>query len=66
MTRLPIVDFKKMEKVLRRLGFEAVRQKGAHIFYRHPMEEPQPFQIIREETSPAPDTGSPQRNRTIS
>jgi len=36
MTRLPIVDFKTMEKVLLYLGFQAVRQKGSHIFYRHP------------------------------
>jgi predicted RNA binding protein YcfA (HicA-like mRNA interferase family) len=25
-----------MEKVLLRLGFQAVRQKGSHVFYRHP------------------------------
>jgi predicted RNA binding protein YcfA (HicA-like mRNA interferase family) len=36
MTRLPIVDFKAMEKVLLGLGFEVVRQKGSHVFYRHP------------------------------
>lgn len=36
MSRLPIVNFKTMEKVLLRLGFEAVRQKGSHAFYRHP------------------------------
>ena len=36
MTRIPIVDFKKMEKVLLHLGFETVRQKGSHVFYRHP------------------------------
>ena len=36
MTRLPIVNFKTMEKVLLHLGFEAVRQKGSHVFYRHP------------------------------
>ena len=36
MTRLPIVGFKTMEKVLLRLGFEPVRQHGSHIFYRHP------------------------------
>ena len=35
MIRLPIVNFKTMEKVLLRLGFEAVRQKGSHVFYRH-------------------------------
>ena len=36
MSRLPIVNFKIMEKVPLRLGFEAVRQKGSHVFYRHP------------------------------
>ena len=36
MTRLPIVNFKTMEKVLISLGFERVRQKGSHVFYRHP------------------------------
>jgi predicted RNA binding protein YcfA (HicA-like mRNA interferase family) len=35
MSRLPIVNFKKMEKILHYLGFVAVRQKGSHIFYRH-------------------------------
>ena len=25
-----------MERVLRRLGFQAVRQRGSHVFYRHP------------------------------
>lgn len=36
MTRLPIVDFRTMEKVLLRLGFKRVRQRGSHVFYRHP------------------------------
>ena len=36
MTRPPIVDFKTMEKILLSLGFQAVRQKGSHVFYRHP------------------------------
>jgi predicted RNA binding protein YcfA (HicA-like mRNA interferase family) len=36
MTRLPIVDFKTMEKVLAALGFENTRRKGSHFFYRHP------------------------------
>lgn len=31
-----MVDFSRMEKVLLSLGFEAVRQKGSHVFYRHP------------------------------
>ncbi|MDO8473003.1 MAG: type II toxin-antitoxin system HicA family toxin [Dehalococcoidia bacterium] len=36
MTRLPVVDFKTMEKFLLCLGFQVVRQKGSHVFYRHP------------------------------
>lgn len=36
MTRLPIVDFKTMDKILRELSFQRVRQKGSHVFYRHP------------------------------
>jgi predicted RNA binding protein YcfA (HicA-like mRNA interferase family) len=33
---LPVVDFKTMDRLLRKLGFEPVRQKGSHVFYRHP------------------------------
>jgi predicted RNA binding protein YcfA (HicA-like mRNA interferase family) len=36
MSRLPVVDFRRMEKLLLRLGFVRVRQKGSHVFYRHP------------------------------
>jgi predicted RNA binding protein YcfA (HicA-like mRNA interferase family) len=36
MTRLPVVDFRTMEKALLKLGFQVVRQKGSHVFYRHP------------------------------
>jgi predicted RNA binding protein YcfA (HicA-like mRNA interferase family) len=36
VTRLPIVGFRAMNAVLLRLGFEVVRQKGSHVFYRHP------------------------------
>lgn len=36
MSRLPVVGFREMEKVLLRLGFNPVRQKGSHVFYRHP------------------------------
>ena len=31
-----MVDFRTMEKVLLRLGFQAVRHRGSHVFYRHP------------------------------
>ena len=36
MSRLPIVGFRQIDKVLLHLGFQAVRQKGSHVFYRHP------------------------------
>ena len=36
MTQLSVVHFKVMEKLLFYLGFKKVRQKGRHVFYRHP------------------------------
>ena len=36
MSKLPIVSFKKINQILINLGFEKVRQKGSHVFYRHP------------------------------
>ena len=36
MSKLPMANFKTMDKLLRQLGFAAVRQKGSHVFYRHP------------------------------
>jgi len=36
MSKLPTAGFKTMEKLLRHLGFVSVRQKGSHVFYRHP------------------------------
>jgi len=36
MTRLPVVNFRTMERMLLGLGFQPVRQKGSHVFYRHP------------------------------
>lgn len=35
MTKIPIVDARKMERVLNYLGFIATRQRGSHVFYRH-------------------------------
>jgi len=36
LSRLRIIDARKMEKLLFKLGFERIRQKGSHVFYRHP------------------------------
>ena len=35
MTRLPIVNYPTMDKLLVSLGFQAVRKRGSHVFYRH-------------------------------
>ena len=35
MSKLKLVDAKQMEKLLLKLGFAKVRQKGSHAFYRH-------------------------------
>lgn len=36
MSKLQIINSKRMEKLLLLLGFEKTRQKGSHVFYRHP------------------------------
>lgn len=36
MSKLPIIDAQTMEKLLFKLGFVKVRQKGSHAIYRHP------------------------------
>jgi predicted RNA binding protein YcfA (HicA-like mRNA interferase family) len=36
LTKLKILTAKELERVLFALGFEIVRQKGSHVFYRHP------------------------------
>jgi predicted RNA binding protein YcfA (HicA-like mRNA interferase family) len=35
VSRLPIVDYRTMERVLAGMGFAKVRQKGSHAFFRH-------------------------------
>ncbi|MBT3785913.1 type II toxin-antitoxin system HicA family toxin [bacterium] len=36
MSKLPLTNAKRLEKILKSLGFTSVRQKGSHVFYRHP------------------------------
>lgn len=36
MSRLPAINARTLEKLLFKLGFERIRQKGSHVFYRHP------------------------------
>ncbi len=35
MNRLTPVSPKHLEKILLKLGFERIRQKGSHVYYRH-------------------------------
>lgn len=52
MSKLPMVNFKTMDKLLHRLGFTAARQKGSHVFYRLQMAGQPPCRITATETSP--------------
>jgi len=36
MSKLPIVDARTFERILLKWGSQIVRQRGSHVFYRHP------------------------------
>jgi len=36
MAKLPQIDAVKLSKILKKLGFEFIRQKGSHMFFSHP------------------------------
>jgi len=36
VNRLRVLTSEELQKVLLELGFEALRQKGSHVFMRHP------------------------------
>ena len=33
--KLPLLDAKELIKILNRMGFEMIRQKGSHIYLKH-------------------------------
>jgi len=35
MSKLKLIDAKTMEKLLNKLGFERIRQKGSYVAFRH-------------------------------
>ncbi len=35
MSKLKIIDAKMFEKLLFKIGFNKVRRKGSHVFYKH-------------------------------
>jgi len=36
MSKLPLLSPRELFKILEKLGFEKIRQKGGHAFFRHP------------------------------
>ena len=34
--KIPPLPYRKVHRLLRAHGFSAVRQKGSHVFYKHP------------------------------
>lgn len=36
MSKLQILSAKEVESLLFSLGFQKIRQKGSHVFYKHP------------------------------
>jgi len=35
MAKLPLINAKELIKILEKIGFKIIRQKGSHIFLRH-------------------------------
>ncbi len=35
MAKLPLISAKELIKILEKIGFKIIRQKGSHIFLRH-------------------------------
>jgi len=35
LTKLPLANAEKLEKILLQNGFKKIRQKGSHAFYKH-------------------------------
>jgi len=35
MAKLPLLSARQFFKVLKKLGFEKIRQEGSHVFFRH-------------------------------
>ncbi len=36
MARMPQISAIELSKILKKLGFELIRQEGSHMFFRHP------------------------------
>ena len=36
MAKLPQIDAIQLSKIIKKLGFRFIRQKGSHMFFKHP------------------------------
>ncbi|MDO8480442.1 MAG: type II toxin-antitoxin system HicA family toxin [Nanoarchaeota archaeon] len=36
MTKLPLLNAKEFSRILKKMGFELLRQEGSHMFFHHP------------------------------
>ncbi|OGJ65009.1 hypothetical protein A3A67_00695 [Candidatus Peribacteria bacterium RIFCSPLOWO2_01_FULL_51_18] len=36
MTKLPLLNAKEFSKILKKIGFQLIRQEGSHMFFQHP------------------------------
>ncbi len=36
MSKLPLLKPRELIRILEKIGFELIRQKGSHMFFRHP------------------------------
>jgi predicted RNA binding protein YcfA (HicA-like mRNA interferase family) len=34
--KLPLLTARELGRILKKMGFEMIRQHGSHVFYRHP------------------------------
>jgi len=34
--KLPVLSADELAKILKKIGFELIRQKGSHMFFKHP------------------------------
>lgn len=36
MSKLPLLSAQELSKILKKIGFELIRQEGSHMFFEHP------------------------------
>ncbi len=49
MSKLPLLTFRDFSKILNKIGFELVRQKGSHAFFQHSIDRGLLNKIIKHD-----------------